>query len=128
MKKVRLSRRTLLKGLGGVAVGLPVLECMLDRNGEALAQSVPLPKRYAIVFAGQAIGGDDWADNTSIVAGKRSTDTAAFIVPPETGSGYTVTLPLKPLADLNLMGDFSLVSGLRIPFRSASGLSGSVTV
>ena len=54
MKKVRLSRRTLLKGLGGVAVGLPVLECMLDRNGEALAQSVPLPKRYAIVFAGQA--------------------------------------------------------------------------
>jgi hypothetical protein len=120
MTKVRLSRRTLLKGLGGVAVGLPVLECMLDRNGEALAQSVPLPKRYAIVFAGQAIGGDDWADNTSIVAGKRSTDTAAFIVPPETGSGYTATLPLKPLADLNLMGDFSLVSGLRIPFSASS--------
>jgi len=120
MKKVRLSRRTVLRGLGGVAVGLPVLECMLDRHGEALAQSVPLPKRYAIVFAGQALGGDDWADNTSIVAGKRSTDTAAFIVPPETGSGYTVTLPLKPLADLNLMGDFSLVSGLRIPFSASS--------
>jgi len=120
MKKVRLSRRTVLRGLGGVAVGLPVLECMLDGNGEALAQSVPLPKRYAIVFAGQAIGGDDWADNTSIVAGKRSTDTAAFIVPPETGAGYTVTLPLKPLADLNLMGDFSLVSGLRIPYSASS--------
>jgi len=120
MKKVRLSRRTVLRGLGGVAVGLPVLECMLDNNGEALAQSVPLPKRYAIVFAGQAIGGDDWADNTSIVAGKRSTDTAAFIVPPETGSGYTVTLPLKPLADLNLMGDFSLVSGMRIPYSASS--------
>ena len=67
MKKVRLSRRTVLRGLGGVAVGLPVLECMLDNHGEALAQSVPLPKRYAIVFAGQALGGDDWADNTSIV-------------------------------------------------------------
>jgi hypothetical protein len=93
---------------------------MLDSHGEALAQSVPLPKRYAIVFAGQAIGGDDWADNTSIVLGKRSTDTAAFIVPPETGSGYTATLPLKPLADLNLMSDFSLVSGLRIPYSASS--------
>src|SRR6266498_5951621 len=89
MKKIRLSRRTVLRGLGGVAVGLPVLECMLDNHGEALAQSVPLPKRYAIVFAGQALGGDDWADNTSMVLGKRSTDTAAFIVPPETGAGYT---------------------------------------
>ena len=120
MKKIRLSRRTILRGIGGVAVGLPVLECMLDGNGEALAQSVPLPKRYAIVFAGQALGGDEWADNTSIVAGKRSTDTAAFIVPPETGTGYTVTLPLKPLVDKNLMGDFSLVSGLRIPFSASS--------
>jgi hypothetical protein len=120
MKKVRLSRRTVLRGLGGVAVGLPVLECMLDNHGEALAQSVPLPKRYAIVFAGQALGGDDWADNASMVLGKRSTDTAAFIVPPETGAGYTVTLPLKPLADKNLMGDFSLVSGLRIPWSASS--------
>jgi len=120
MKKVRISRRTMLRGIGGVAVGLPVLECMLDSNGEALAQSMPIPKRSAIIFAGQAIGGDDWADNTSMVLGKRSTDTAAFIVPPETGSGYTVTLPLKPLADKNLMGDFSLVSGLRIPYSASS--------
>ena len=34
MKKVRISRRAVLRGLGGVAVGLPVLECMLDNNGE----------------------------------------------------------------------------------------------
>jgi hypothetical protein len=126
MKKVRISRRTMLRGIGGVAVGLPVLECMLDNHGEALAQSVPIPKRYAIVFAGQAIGGDDWADNTSMVLGKRSTDTGAFIVPPETGAAYTVTLPLKPLADKNLMGDFSLVSGLRIPYSASSTDGASV--
>jgi hypothetical protein len=126
MKKVRFSRRTMLRGLGGVAVGLPVLECMLDNHGEALAQSMPIPKRYAIIFAGQAIGGDDWADNTSIVLGKRSTDMGAFIVPPETGAGYTVTLPLKPLADKNLMGDFSLVSGLRIPYSASSTDAASV--
>jgi hypothetical protein len=65
-------------------------------------------------------GGDDWADNSSIVAGKRSTDANTFIVPPETGAGYSVTLPLKPLADLNLMGDFSLVSGMRIPWSATS--------
>jgi hypothetical protein len=118
--KVRLDRRTVLRGLGGVAVGLPVLECMLNSNGDALAQATPLPKRYAVVFAGQALGGDDWADNTSIVLGKRSTDTNAFIVPPEAGAGYTVTTPLKPLADLKLMGDFSLVSGMRIPWSATS--------
>jgi hypothetical protein len=118
--KVRLDRRTVLRGLGGVAVGLPVLECMLNSNGDALAQATPLPKRYAVVFAGQALGGDDWADNTSIVLGKRSTDTGVFIVPPETGAGYTVTTPLKPLSDLKLMGDFSLVSGLRIPWSATS--------
>ena len=116
----RLSRRTMLRGMGGVAVGLPVLDCMLNGNGDALAQALPLPKRYAIVFAGQALGGDDWADNTSMVAGKRSTDTAKFIVPPETGAGYTVTLPLVPLDTLKLMGDFSLVSGLRIPWSGSS--------
>ena len=28
-----LTRRTMLRGLGGVLVGLPVLECMLDNHG-----------------------------------------------------------------------------------------------
>ena len=32
-----LHRRTFLRGLGGIAVGLPVLEIMLDRHGRALA-------------------------------------------------------------------------------------------
>jgi hypothetical protein len=124
--KVRLDRRTVLRGLGGVAVGLPVLECMLNGNGDALAQGTPLPKRYGVVFAGQALGGDDWADNTSIVGGKRSTDTNVFIAPKETGAGYPVTTPLKPLSDLNLMGDFSLVSNLRIPWSSTSVDAASV--
>ena len=118
--KVRLDRRTVLRGLGGVAVGLPVLECMLNSNGDALAQAAPLPKRYGVVFAGQALGGDDWADNSSNVAGKRSTDVNAFIAPTETGANYPVTLPLKPLSDLKLMNDFSLVSNLRIPWNATS--------
>lgn len=116
----RMNRRTLLRGLGGVAVGVPVLECMLGSHGEALAQGTPLPRRYAIVFAGQAIGGDGWAENQQIVAGVRSTEAGHFIVPPESGPGYTVTTPLQPLADLGLLGDFSLVTGLRIPWSATS--------
>jgi hypothetical protein len=124
--KFRLDRRTLLRGLGGAAVGLPVLECMLASNGDALAQGAPLPKRYAIVFAGQALGGDSWAENQQVVAGTRTTQSGHFIVPPEAGPTYTVTTPLKPLADLGLLGDFSLVSGLRIPWSATSTAAADV--
>ena len=116
----RLSRRTVLRGAGGALVALPVLECMLNSNGTAYAQAGSLPRRYAIVFAGQAIGGDGWEEDRQMVAGVRTTEAGHFIVPPETGSGYSVTTPLTPLADLNLLGDFSLVSGLRIPWSATS--------
>jgi len=118
--KFRLDRRTFLRGAGGTLVGLPVLECMLNSHGTAYAQSSPLPKRYAVVFAGQAIGGDGWAEDQQIVAGVRSTQSGHFIVPSESGRGYTVTTPLKPLADAALLGDVSLVSGLRIPWSASS--------
>lgn len=117
---LRLPRRTMLRALGGAAVGLPVLECMLDSKGEALAAAGALPRRYALVFAGQAIGGDSWAENQSMVAGERITEAGHFIVPPETGADYTLTTPLRPLADLDLLPDISLVSGLRIPFSAGS--------
>ena len=55
MKPMRLSRRVLLRGAAGAAVGLPLLECMLSprRSG---AQAASTPRRYAVVFAGQALG------------------------------------------------------------------------
>lgn len=114
MKKFRLSRRTLLRG-AGVAVGLPVLECMLNSRGTAYAQGGGVPLRYGIVFAGQPIGGDDHDKNRSRINGELMTREGDFIVPPETGSNYSVTTPLRPLA--NLLGDFSLVSGMRIPYN-----------
>ncbi len=53
-KKLQLSRRTVLRGLtrAGVAVGLCPLEAMFDVNGEALAQSGALPKRYVQFYMG----------------------------------------------------------------------------
>jgi len=116
MKKVRLSRRTMLKGALGAAVGLPVLECMLNEHGTALAQNnSPLPRRYAIVFAGQALGGDDWAKDGLRVNGQTMTQTGHHITPLQSGSGYTLTTPLRPLAALQ--NDYSLVSGMRIPYN-----------
>src|SRR5256885_5770123 len=116
---VKLTRRTMLRGLGGAVVGLPLLECMLNEHGSALAQTnAPLPKRFAIVFAGQALGGDDCAHDEFRINGQSMTQSGHYIVPPESGSGYTITTPLRPLAALQ--GDFTLVSGMRIPYSLTS--------
>lgn len=111
----RISRRTVLRGLG-VAVGLPVLECMLDNR--ALAQGMSAPRRYALVFAGQSIGGDGWAKDAQVIAGRRYTEAGHFIAPAATGRGYTMTTPLTPLTALR--DDFSIVSNLAIPFSRTS--------
>jgi len=121
VRKFILPRRTLLRGLGGVAVGLPVLECMLNGNGDAYAQAAgALPKRYCIVFAGQALGGDGWEEDKYQVAGTRKTESGHFIADTPAGGGYAVTTPLKPLDALGLMGDFSMVSNLKIPWNANS--------
>jgi len=120
-----LSRRTLLRGAGGVAIGLPVLECMLDAHGTAYAQSGgALPPLYGIVFAGQALGGDDHEKNVQRVNGEIMMQDGHHIVPPESGAGYTITTPLRPIA--HLQEDFSLVSGLRIPYDVNSAEAGAV--
>ena len=54
------------------------------------------------------------------VAGTRKTETGHFIADTAAGAGYTVTTPLKPLEKLGLMGDFSMVSNLRIPWNATS--------
>ena len=55
MKPFRLHRRTMLRGmLGGsaVALGLPVLEAMLNGNGDAYANGDALPCRLVTWFFG----------------------------------------------------------------------------
>lgn len=120
-----LNRRTFLRGVGGAAIGLPVLECMLDTNGEALAQGMgTIPKRYAMLFAGMALGGDGWEEDRQMIAGTRTQEAGHFIVPAQTGTGYSLTTPLMPLA--NLTSDFSVLSNLRIPWSSSSAEAAEV--
>jgi hypothetical protein len=118
---IQLSRRALLRGVGGVAVALPALECMFDNNGIAYAGGGGMPpKRYAILFAGQSIGGDGWAHDSSRVDGQDVTEQGHHIAPVQAGAGYTVTTPLQPLADLDLINDVTVVSGMSIPWNASS--------
>lgn len=112
-----ISRRTLLRGVAGAAIGLPILEAMLDRHGERLASAggSAVPVRYALLFAGQALGGDGWEQNRSRIGGTTITEDGDFIAPAQVGAGYTLTTPLLPLA--NLVDDVSVVTNMRIPFN-----------
>lgn len=131
----------MLKGALGVAVGLPVLDAMLDGNGNLLdqvtgkkahAQTSSGPRRYAVVFAGQALGADGTQRNRVRIGGQTSTEEGHFIVPGSTGGNgqftpgaagpLTVTTPLRPLADAGLLGDVNLVSGLAIPWSNGGSV------
>lgn len=118
MAAIKLGRRSMLRGIGGVAVGLPLLECMLESGGKVRAQPGTGPRRYAVVFAGQALGGDGWPKDRYMVAGVRSTEAGHFIAPPTYGSGFAMTTPLMPLAPLQ--EHFSVVSNMSIPFSRTS--------
>ncbi|MFT3771399.1 MAG: DUF1552 domain-containing protein [Minicystis sp.] len=98
MKRERLSRRTLLRGLLGGAVvglGLPALEIFLDHHGEALANGDAFPKRFGLWFWGNGIGPDP-----------------AKWVPTGTGTAWALSPLLAPLAPVK--EHVTVVSGLKV--------------
>lgn len=105
-KPIRLTRRTLLRGAGGVVIGLPLLECMLDA-GPALAQSAA-PKRYLVVFDGQSLG----ADNDPL---------HSDFVPNTIGAGFDLKSALAPLGTAGVQSLVTVVSGLAIPTAHDNG-------
>ncbi len=107
MKRFALSRRALLRGAGGAVLGLPLLEAMLPSR-EALAQAGQV-KRYLLMTSGQATGRDGASDN---------------YFTPNVGAlaGQTMRPALAGLSDV--LGDFTLVSGLQIPSQGLDGHSG----
>lgn len=75
-----LHRRTLLRGaLGGIGatLALPLLDAMLDSNGEALADGDALPVRFLTYFFGNGVRLDQF-------------------VPPTEGPDYPLTAELAP--------------------------------
>jgi hypothetical protein len=95
-----LSRRTLLRGAtaGAIAsVGLPVLDAMLDRNGEAFADGTTPPKRYGLFFWGNGYG---WV-------GRGRPDTWT---PTGASTMWTPSEQLAPLA--SHVANVSVITGL----------------
>jgi hypothetical protein len=104
-----ISRRTLLRGAAagiGAAVGLPVLDAMLNGNGDALAAGTPLPRRFGEFYWGNGVNISAW-------------------YPSATGAGWQLTPLLAPLA--NVKSYVSVVSGtvVYIPY-AVSGHMGSL--
>lgn len=97
----RLSRRAVLKGAFGTAVGLPLLECMLNGNGTAHADGTSLPRRYFLFYCPTSL----------VTSGSR----AEAMTPTAGGAGYAITPVLQPLADRGVVPDVTVISGLFVP-------------
>ena len=95
---IDLSRRTLMRGLVGgtaVAVGTPLLDCMLNTNGTALAATGrPLPVRFGTWFWGLGVNPNRW-------------------FPSVPGKDYDLKPELAPIAPLkhkiNVLGNFNVL-------------------
>lgn len=88
----QLSRRTLLRGAAGVAIGLPMLDAMLPvARGSRVALRKP-PVRMAFILMGMGVNMDHW-------------------FPQDAGPNYTLSRALKPLAPHKQ--DFSVITGTK---------------
>lgn len=110
VKRSKHGRRFFLRGAAATVIGLPLLECMLDGNGEAYADGEELPCRFLLYFC-----------PTSLVGSGGSFDDDRFI-PNSTGPGYDLKTCLEPLGERNIQGDVSAISGLfAAPFDAPGG-------
>ena len=99
LKRVRLSRRAVLRGLGAT-VALPMLEAMLPAADAASA----IPRRMGVFYFGTGMNGYD-------------------LFPKDTGPDFTLTPILKPLEPYR--GDFTVLSGTSLQY--GGGHSGDYT-
>lgn len=109
MKRLTLSRRTLLRGVGGAAIGLPALEIMAPRR----AGAAPIPRRYVVCYGGSSLGGYG-----------PGTNGVNYLVLPRptspTPDSYALTLTdSRPILATTAKIDLGVVSGLRIPWGSS---------
>lgn len=105
-----LNRRTFLRGLGGLAIGLPTLEIMLNRHGDAYAAGDRIPRRFLVAFNGQSLGGDNDPVHN-------------MYVPDAVGPGYDLKVATMPLANYgNIKDEISIVSGLLVPYNTGNGI------
>ncbi len=94
---IDLSRRTALKGMlngAAITVGVPLLDVMLDTNGEAMAATgAPVPVRFGTWFWGLGVNPSRW-------------------FPSKAGPNYELKPELEPIralqAKINVLGNFTV--------------------
>jgi Protein of unknown function (DUF1552) len=116
-----LTRRAMLNGLMGasaVSIGLPLLNCMLNDNGNAFADGVALPLRFGTFFWGLGVSHPQW-------------------VPQKTGMDWALPESLTAFEDLrpyltlitgtnhqSQLGGVGHIGGVGIALSSSQDLSG----
>ncbi len=106
LNKRHLSRRTFLRGMvagSTVALAVPILEAMLNRNGTAFADETELPRRMITWFFGNGLA----LANTDLPG-------SVMLAPAATGANYPLTPQLAPLEEVrdycNLVTELKLMA------------------
>lgn len=120
--KIKPTRRLFLKGVGGYMLSLPILECMLNNNGDAYAQGGAIPMNYLYTYQGESSGHP--RNNTMLWQ------------PPQYGSlrnAYNSNpnaygnQGFKEIARRNLLDDINVISNLYIRSNEGGG-AGNIEV
>ncbi len=108
MPDSRLPRRLFLRGAGGMALALPVLDILLDDHGQAFAAGGGgLCTRYLLTFGGFSLAADNGTYEYK---------------PDIVGPGYDLKTATAALGDYGDIRDqVTIVSGLRIPNQKVDG-------
>ena len=115
MKKLSLHRRAVLRGIGGTALSLPLLECMIGKKLGAQTVAADEVPFYITAFCGVSTGfgalKDEGLENTIDLLG-----------PDIYGKAYDIKRGLKALDDYgDLKSDISIISNLKLPWQEALG-------
>lgn len=118
-RSLMLSRRTLIRGVCGSVFALPALEIMQPKAARAGGEAGP-PKRFVMIYGGMSLG---------------APYAPQLVVPTQVGLGYDLPRAVSPLGagplpsdpglggeGLNVQDHVSIVSGLRIPWDTGSGI------
>lgn len=123
-------RRLFLQGAGGCLLALPILEIMLNSNGDAYADGGELTPNYIYTTQGESSGHNKWNGTT------RRYDNVIFFQPPSHGnlksiysksSSHTGFTGLHPLDTMGLWDDVNVISNLAIN-TNRKGTPGNVQV
>jgi len=103
MSKFTLSRRTMLRGAVGTslaALGLPLLEAMMNSHGTALAGGQPLPVRFLSWFFGNGVRLDQWVPSAALAGNNPDGDQPKFETGLFQGDAWQLSEELAPLAEV----------------------------